>query len=380
MVEYNFPPRAGVGIIRTVKLAKYLPNYGWRPIILSVEISRDNMRFDYLEENEFREFRVYRTKELVPLKKMIKRDVHLGWSFSAFLKGFDIIKREGIDAIYASYPYATNLLAASILKRITNIPFLANYEDLWTNSFFPPPHIEFSVQKALEEFVLRSADEVVVVTPSYVKDIKRFFPFVSRISVVRNGFDPEDFESVIPVNFSKFTILHAGSVSGTRIPRFMKFLLALKDFRDAEDFQLVLLGYVDPLIRDIIKRVGLDRIVRIEKIEPHKEAIRWILGADVLLLVPAAEFIVPMKTYEYLASGRFVLNIGHNWGETGRLVSKYGVGISVIPKQKEIKKRIREIIYGDLLNQVNIERKGLEEFSWPRLAKRLALVLNHVVS
>ena len=87
MVEYNFPPRAGVGIIRTVKLAKYLPNYGWRPIILSVEISRDNMRFDYLEENEFREFRVYRTKELVPLKKMIKRDVHLGWSFSAFLKG-----------------------------------------------------------------------------------------------------------------------------------------------------------------------------------------------------------------------------------------------------------------------------------------------------
>ena len=380
MVEYNFPPRAGVGIIRTVKLAKYLPNYGWRPIILSVEISRDNMQFDYLEENEFREFRVYRTKELVPLKKMIKRDVHLGWSFSAFLKGFDIIKREGIDAIYASYPYATNLLAASILKRITNIPFLANYEDLWTNSFFPP-HIEFSVQKALEEFVLRSADEVVVVTPGYVKDIERFFPFVSRISVVRNGFDPEDFKSVIPVNFSKFTILHAGSVSGTRIPRFMKFLLALKDFRDAEDFQLVLLGYVDPLIRDIIKRVGLDRIVRIEKIKPHKEAIRWILGADILLLVPASEFIIPLKTYEYLASGNFILNIGYPEGETGKLISKFKAGFSVIPDRKKISEAIQEIFRGDLLKKwVRPNLKDIARYSWPKLAKELALILDLMIS
>ncbi len=377
MVEYNFPPRAGVGVIRTIKLAKYLPNYGWRPIILSVKELMESTRPDYIEKNEFRELRVFRTKEVIPLEKMVNKDVHLGWSFSAFLKGLSIIKKENIEAIYASYPYATNMLAGSLLGRATSTPFLADYEDLWTNSFFPPPLLEFSVQKIMEKFVLKSADRVVVVTPSYVKEIKKFFPFVSKIDIVRNGFDPKDFESVTPIGFSKFTILHAGLVTGSRVPRFIEFLLSLRRFRDLENFQLVLLGYVDPAVRELIGEAGLNQIVRIEELKPHREAIRWILGADVLLLVPAAEFIIPMKTYEYLASGKFILNIGHHLGETGKLISKFRAGISVDPDRKKISRVLEKIIYGDMLKQwVGSDLEDLEEFSWPRLAEKLAQILN----
>jgi len=380
MVEYNFPPKVGVGVIRTVKLAKYLPDHGWEPVILSVKASKRTAGFDFLDEAEIRKLTVYRAKELIQLDRITGRDVHLGWSFPALLAGLDIARKEDIDVIYASYPYAANMLPASLLKRMVKIPFLANYEDLWTNSFFSLPAIEFSVQRIMEEFVLRSADGVVVVTPSYVADIKRFFNFVSNISVVRNGFDPEDFESVVPVDFSKFTILHAGTASGTRIPRIVEFLLALRDFKDEKSFQVVFLGYVHHMIRDLIEKADLSRIVKLESIRSHKEAIRWILGADVLLLVPAAKFIVPLKTYEYLASGRFIFNVGYEQGETGQLISKFRAGISVIPKKKELRKAIKEIVRGNLLERWDgPDQTGIEELSWPKLAQKLAFILDSMV-
>lgn len=379
MVEYNFPPKIGVGVIRTVKLAKYLPQHGWRPIILSAKPSWRDRRIEYIEEEEIRNLKAYRARELVRLNKMIKRDVHLGWSFPAFVRGLKIIKGEGIDAIYATYPYAVNMLVGSLLKRITAVPFLANYKDLWTNSFFPSPSVEFSAQKAMEEFVLRSADAVVTVTPSHIEDLRKFFPFLQRIYVIRNGYDPADFKAVTPVKFSKFTILHAGSVTGTRVARFIKFLLALRDFHDPKDFQLVLLGNVDSRVRDLIKQMNLGDLVKIVGVRPHKEAIRWIMGADVLLLVPAAKYIPTMKLYEYLASGKFILNIGYEFGEAGKLISKCKAGVSVIPDQTEIKKIIREVVYGSLINErMGSKREEIEKFSWPRLANRLASVLNYI--
>ena len=35
MVAYNFPPVGGVGMLRTLKYATYLPNFGWEPVVLT---------------------------------------------------------------------------------------------------------------------------------------------------------------------------------------------------------------------------------------------------------------------------------------------------------------------------------------------------------
>ncbi len=379
MVEYNFPPRVGVGVIRAVKMAKYLPNYGWKPVVLSVKLSNGALGFKYLDAEGIPDLKVYYVRELVPLNRLVKRDIHLGWSPSAFLKGLKIIKNEQINAIYSSYPFAANMLVASLLKRVTGIPLLVNYRDLWINSFFPPPPLEFSVQKIMENFVLKSSDAIVTVTPSHIGELKRFFPFIKKVNVVRNGYDPADFESAIPVKFSKFTILHAGDIVGTRVKRFIEFLYALREFRGTDDFQVVLLGRVSPKVRDFVSRLEINNIVKFEGRKPHREAIRWILGANVLLLVAAAEYIPTMKLYEYLASGNFILNIGYEWGEAGKLISKFRAGISVVPDKKEISKAIKDVVYGDLLEKwAGPDRKGIEELSWPKLAEKLASILNSI--
>src|SRR3990172_2278552 len=35
-ITYHFPPDAAVGAVRPVELAKEMPNFGWEPIVLSV--------------------------------------------------------------------------------------------------------------------------------------------------------------------------------------------------------------------------------------------------------------------------------------------------------------------------------------------------------
>ena len=39
MIAYIFPPIGGAGVQRTAKFAKYLPEFGWQPIILTVSNS-----------------------------------------------------------------------------------------------------------------------------------------------------------------------------------------------------------------------------------------------------------------------------------------------------------------------------------------------------
>src|SRR5262245_60300966 len=37
LVSYHFPPDAEVGAVRAQKLVKYLPRYGWEPLVLTVD-------------------------------------------------------------------------------------------------------------------------------------------------------------------------------------------------------------------------------------------------------------------------------------------------------------------------------------------------------
>ncbi|PZN07708.1 MAG: glycosyl transferase family 1, partial [Bacillota bacterium] len=37
MVSYYFPPIGGGGVQRALKMAKYLPEFGWRPLVLAVD-------------------------------------------------------------------------------------------------------------------------------------------------------------------------------------------------------------------------------------------------------------------------------------------------------------------------------------------------------
>lgn len=46
LVSYHFPPQGGRAVQRASKLAKHLPDYGWRPIVFAMPEGRGRMPMD----------------------------------------------------------------------------------------------------------------------------------------------------------------------------------------------------------------------------------------------------------------------------------------------------------------------------------------------
>jgi hypothetical protein len=72
VIAYFFPPAGAVGVYRTLKFVKYLPEFGWEPVVLTVS----NGKFPIYDES---------------LMKLIPEglEVHRCPAFEVFNEGFD---------------------------------------------------------------------------------------------------------------------------------------------------------------------------------------------------------------------------------------------------------------------------------------------------
>ena len=43
IISYVWPPAEGVGMLRASRFAKYLPSYGWEPLVLTVDPGTGNI-------------------------------------------------------------------------------------------------------------------------------------------------------------------------------------------------------------------------------------------------------------------------------------------------------------------------------------------------
>ena len=150
IIAYSFPPAGGSGVQRTLKFVKYLPLYGWEPIVLTVQSWGLELWDDTMLQELPEDTKIYRTFALDTIRihqffkqmhqrkdnhystihdkensrrdplRSIKDIIHLvsipdtrvGWLPFAVLRGKKIIDTENIDCIYStSAPYSSHLVA-----------------------------------------------------------------------------------------------------------------------------------------------------------------------------------------------------------------------------------------------------------------------------
>ena len=51
IITYYWPPAGGPGVQRVLKFAKYLPEFGWQPIILTVKNGEYKLPEDFIKED-----------------------------------------------------------------------------------------------------------------------------------------------------------------------------------------------------------------------------------------------------------------------------------------------------------------------------------------
>lgn len=370
VIAYYWPPAGGPGVQRWLKFVKYLPEFGFEPIVYVPQ----NPSYPIVDEKLVSE---------VPEVKILKRPIKepYGWASllspkktktisSGIIKEKDpsfleklllwvrgnffipdarklwvkpsisflakVIADEGIQTIITTGPPHSLHLIGLGLKKKYHIQWIADFRDPWTSiGYHKKLRLTKSAQqkhKALEKEVLVSADKIVVTSKTTKTEFGQITP--KPIKVITNGFD-DDLEPI--ALDSGFTISHIGSLLTGRNPlglwQALQELIAENEvFKSAVKIQLA--GVVGEEVLQSIHNFGLDEYVEQLGYLSHDDVLRIQQKSQALLLLEIdseeTKGIIPGKLFEYLNAKRPILAIGPKDWEAGEMVERHKAGNSCL--------------------------------------------------
>ncbi|MBI3586609.1 MAG: glycosyltransferase [Ignavibacteriales bacterium] len=356
IVTYYFPPSGGPGVQRVLKFVKYLPAFGWQPVVLTVQDGDYPARDESLLAEIPKHAIVYRTKIFEPYKLYRKLtgkpanapvdvenipqgqkkksfaesiasfirstlfipDARIGWYPYAVPEGIEIIKRENIDAIYSSSPPYTTAIIAQKLHRATKIPWIAGFRDPWTGFLSTPKRwfLPQAIDRHLEHSVFKEANIIEAAWRGILKDVMKKIPDLDceKLHYLPNGFDSEDYPSLDLQPNQRFTVTYTGSMYGKRNPKtFLRAVEELVKERKIDPARIVLkfIGRFGAEVREMIASSSVYHSIETIPYLPHNESIKELLRSDALLLIvdeaDGSEEIVPGKVFEYIGAQRPII-------------------------------------------------------------------------
>jgi len=353
IVTYYWPPSGGAGVQRWLKFSKYLPEFGWEPIILTVdpEYAAYPVTDFSLNDDLPSSIRVYPTpavnyfgiyrknKSKIPtagfansidntFKGKIFRfirgnfflpDPRKGWNKYAFNKACELIEKEGIlNIITTSPPHSTQLIGLKIKKKYPALNWIADLRDPWTDIYyykqFYPTFISKRIDQRFEKSVLKKADKIITVGVSLKNLFSSKIKGVEyKTEVITNGYDEDDFTGITPIIPAMFTITYVGTLSD--IYPIDGFLNAVQIFKDkGNEIILRFIGTVSQNQKDLIQSKSGDSILEFIPYVDHTAAIQYMLNTSVLLLIipdhQSNMSIITGKIFEYIASGKPIICLG----------------------------------------------------------------------
>jgi glycosyltransferase involved in cell wall biosynthesis len=368
-IAYYFPPAGGPGVQRSLKFARYLPDHGWSPTVVTVDPA--HAAWPALDESMLQEVpsavRVVRTRSRDPyaayarlrgqkksesvgvgfaddatpgafekLARFVRAnlflpDARVGWVRFAKRAVKRLLEEESFDAILTSGPPHSSHLVGRWASKQFGLPWLADFRDPWTEvSYYDQlPFLPWSraIDRHYEGRVLRDADSVITVSRAVAELLRA--KSQRDVAVIPNGFDPSDLQGIEPLRGEGFRLVHTGTITESQNPTGVwKAVRAMRD--TGADIRVHLVGRVDASVRQSLESAGLGDALDLTPYVPHREALGYMAGADCLLMsVPRtreAAGILTGKVFEYLASGPAILATGPVESDPARLIREGDAG------------------------------------------------------
>ena len=345
IITYYWPPSGGSGVQRWLKFSKYLPQYGWQPVIytpsnpdalaidesLLKEIPSEAQIIKRPIKEPYKFYRLFTGKKgkkgakstVNPINNSEKKslteklslwiranlfvpDPKITWVNSSvkYLKQY--IAEHPIDVVVTTGPPQSMHLIGLGLKKETGIRWIADFRDPWTNIFYfkhlPMSRRVLRKHKKMEGEVVRCADAVISATDMFSEGfrnvlknymniappaIKRQPVDYSKFHTVFNGYDEDDFPTGTIAPEEKFCLTHTGLFSSEGNPlKLWKVLgeMCCNDASFKKHLMIRLIGKTDAEVLSAIKEMGLGECVADMGYIPHSEIPVWQRKARVLLL------------------------------------------------------------------------------------------------
>ncbi|MEN5306691.1 glycosyl transferase family 1 [Chryseobacterium cucumeris] len=424
IITYYWPPAGGPGVQRWLKFAKYLPDFGWKPIIYTPE----NPSYPLLDETLMKDvpenIEMVRTKIWEPyqlaekLNKSNKKfkagqfDVGKNQSWksklSIWVRGNFFIpdarvfwvkpsvtflekylKENKIDTIVTSGPpHSLHLIGLGLKNKMPDLKWVADFRDPWTEiSYYKHLKLTKSSDKKhrqLENAVFKNAD--ITLATSYT-DAENFRKAGANAVCITNGYDESDSGKKAKgqnlQNGQAFTLSYIGVLEQLRNPENLwKALdeLIEENAEFAADFKLKFVGRIDDKILQSIENSSLKNHILNLGYLSHGKAVEEMQNSNLLLITnfpnESSRGIIPGKIFEYLASGKQILSFGPDKADVSKILEETQAGKHFSYQDTEnIKKFILEK-YELWKNDSLIENtQHIEQFSRKNLTQQLTEVL-----
>lgn len=427
MIAAAFPPTGGSGVQRTAKFAKYLPDFGWLPVVWTSDHMPGLPRDPELLSDLPPQSAIHRWNRGLSARRWQRRlrdlgervnalsrlaraidwrleawianrarpDDHAAWAKTSVPPLRRLIQRDEIDIIYSTFSPVSDHVLALELKTATKRPWVADFRDLWTEDFRYDgcDAVRCRADRELERRILDQADAVIGVSPRQTEILAARVPSQrAKFLTITNGFDPDDFRSrrreLPPGSGGQFVLSYVGRFDRYRIndallDGFRQF--AARAAAEQARFLFRVVGHCTDETRARVLGTGLS----CDFVGPvsHAEAIREMAAADALLLSADdtgrhAGSVISGKTFEYLASGRPILCVGSRDGDGERIVRSCEAGIAAPFEAGAIAESLR-MLYdgwrsGSPIRGCTPDR--LEPYSRVTLTRKLASVLDGLVT
>lgn len=363
IIAYHFPPCTGSsGVLRPVKFARYLPEFGWQPVMLTIH-PRAYEESDPRSESSI--------PAGVPVLRAFALDAkrHLGfrglyqdwmalpdrwatWLLGAVPSGLRAIRKYQIEVLLSTFPIPTALLVGFVLHLITGKPWVVDFRDSMTEDNYPRESYRRHIWRWIERKVMRHASRVIFTAPATRRMYLGRYPELSpeKALLITNGYDEEDFDSL--------RISEPGAASADRTLQLLHTGMLYREERDPRPFfravaRLKQNGKLGPpglriafrnpsseeFYRQVLNELCIADIVELLPQISHQEALQECMDADALLLIQAAncDHQIPAKAYEYLRMGKPVLALTTHTGDTAALLEEIGgTTIANLAEEEEI--------------------------------------------
>lgn len=420
IITYYWPPAGGPGVQRWLKFAKYLPDFGWNPVIYTPE----NPSYPLIDESLLKDvpqnIEMVKTKIWEPyqwaekLNKSNKKfkagqfdvgknqswksrlsiwvrgnffipDARVFWVKPSIKFLEQYLKENKIEVVVTSGPpHSMHLIGLGLKKKIPDIRWIADFRDPWTEiSYYK--HLKLTKSsdrkhRLLESAVFKAAD--ITLATSYT-DAENFRKAGANSVCITNGFDEADAQKTDRIRSEKFTLSYIGVLEQLRNPENLWTALAelVKENPEfAQNFTLKFAGRVDDKTLQTLESGILGNHILNLGYLPHHKAVEEMQTSSLLLITnfpnESSKGIIPGKIFEYLTTGKQIISFGPEGADVSRILNETNAGKHFSYHDSEtVKSFILEKF--ELWKQGNISDniRNIEQFSRRNLTGKLAEIL-----
>lgn len=276
----------------------------------------------------------------IPILKYVYLLDSFIWSYKAYRRAKKIHKQIHIDYIFSRIMPQYGHLPALMLKKSSDIPWIANWSDPMPREKAPRPY-GYGVDAPISKFERLYISQICKYADSHTFPSNRLKEYYlhylptkpEKCFTLPHIINKDVFPSVKV--HEKLRLYHIGGGLIERNPTLL--FRALRNVLDRTQYSLdkLEINFIGPIegnVVNIAKKEGVSDIIHLLGRKPYNEALNYICAADILLLIeaPMKEGIfLPSKVADILGYHKPIFAISPQKGVMKDLISQYGGGIVV---------------------------------------------------